>query len=158
MLRGLCILLALIPVTGFSTLIKADNILVVKSERKLYLRNGSKVVKSYPVSLGKNPTGHKVREGDKKTPEGTYLLDWRNPQSKFYKSIHISYPTPTEQEKAKQAGFNAGGMIMIHGEPTTLSLAKKRIDWTDGCIAVSNQHMDEIWHAIDDGISISIEP
>ena len=159
MFHGIWILLlAILPVTAYSKAIQVDNVLVVKSERALYLRSGSSIVKKYPVSLGKKPHGNKIKEGDKKTPEGSYVLDWRNPKSKFYKSIHISYPTEEQSYKAEKHGINPGGMIMIHGLPKRSKMQLEGLDWTDGCIAVSNHHMDEIWHFVADGTPIHIYP
>ena len=161
MLRGLWIFsaVALLPSIGLSNVIKADNVLVVKSERALYLKKGNKTLKKYRIALGKSPQGHKKKEGDKKTPEGDYMLDWRNPQSQYYKSIHISYPEPHQIKQAQKVGINPGGMIMIHGAPNGYDAPiPSGIDWTDGCIAVSNEAMDEIWLAVNNGTPIRIEP
>ncbi|HLT13965.1 MAG TPA: L,D-transpeptidase family protein [Marinobacter sp.] len=136
-------------------------VLVKKGERRLYLLNGDQKVRSYRISLGENPVGHKLYEGDKRTPEGSYLLDWRNPNSDFYKSIHISYPSSEDAELAQAWGLNPGGSIMIHGLPNNagdLAFAFAGLDWTEGCIAVTNEEMDEIWALVDDGTPIRIMP
>ena len=141
---------------------KADYVVVKKAERKLYLYRGSEILKTYRVSLGKQPDGHKERSGDSRTPEGIYTLDWRNPNSKFFRSIHISYPNPTDRYDARERGDAPGGAIMIHGQPT--SWKEKAVllfhddDWTEGCIAVQNHEMLEIWEAVEDGTTIEIIP
>jgi murein L,D-transpeptidase YafK len=115
------------------------------------------------VALGDNPVGHKMREGDERTPEGDYVLDWRNPNSQFYRSIHVSYPNERDRLFARALGHDPGGMIMIHGKPNYISSPRvlaeyDRRDWTNGCIAVGNQDMDEIWTAVKDGTPIRILP
>lgn len=136
-------------------------VLVRKGERRLYLLSGDKKVRSYRISLGNNPVGHKLYEGDKRTPEGDYVLDWRNANSDFYKSIHISYPSPEDRELAAAWGLDPGGSIMIHGLPNgagDLAFAYTGLDWTEGCIAVTNEEMDEIWALVDNGTPIRILP
>ena len=139
---------------------------VYKGKRTLELRHDDQVIKTYHIRLGFAPTGHKVEEGDGKTPEGRYLIDWRNPQSAFYKSLHISYPNEKDKRKADQLGVSAGGDVMIHGSATTAQVQKlsslmqylPKSDWTWGCIAVRNVDMDEIWKLVDDGTAIEIYP
>ena len=139
-----------------------DYVLVNKSQRKLLLYAGPDLVKTYNIALGKQPEGHKQREGDSRTPEGLYTLDWRNPHSKFYRSIHVSYPSISQVRSAKEAGVNPGGEIMIHGQPNDwserikLTFADK--DWTEGCIALENQDMIEVWDLVKDGTAIEIKP
>lgn len=139
-----------------------DYVLVKKEERKLILYAGPKLVKSYDIALGKEPNGQKQREGDSRTPEGLYTLDWRNPNSKFYRSIHVSYPSANQAQSAKEAGIDPGGEIMIHGQPSDwserikLTFADK--DWTEGCIALENQDMIEVWDLVEDGTTIEIRP
>jgi murein L,D-transpeptidase YafK len=138
---------------------KVDRVVVNKEARELKLIRKGQVIRTYPVALGPNPTGHKIMEGDGRTPEGSYVLDWRNPNSRFYRSIHVSYPDQTDRLLATQLGVSPGGMIMIHGEPDYLSFAGQASeDWTEGCIAVSNGAMDEIWSLVDDGTLILINP
>ncbi|MCG9965679.1 L,D-transpeptidase family protein [Shewanella cutis] len=138
---------------------KADSVLVNKSEKKLYLIADGKPFKSYHVVFGANPEGHKQQEGDERTPEGKYLLDYKKEDSAFYKAIHISYPNQHDIESAKKRGVNPGGLIMIHGQPNGLgwlSFASQFFNWTNGCIAVTNSEMDEIWQAVDVGVPVEI--
>ena len=119
--------------------------------------------RTYRVSLGTNPEGHKERQGDNRTPEGRYTIDWRNPRSNFYKALHISYPNFNDRISAQRRGWHPGGAIMIHGEPNGARLAHLRDavrgeDWTQGCIAVSNLAVDEIWQYVTDGTPIEILP
>ncbi len=140
---------------------KANKVIVLKSERRLLLLRGETILRSYRVALGRNPRGGKTRQGDGRTPEGRYLLDWRNPKSRFYRSIHISYPNAADRERARARGVAPGGDIMIHGLPNGLEAigpAHANSDWTEGCIAVTNAEMDEIWAAVDDGTAIEIRP
>lgn len=143
------------------TIPKADLVVVNKSERKLLLIQGGRVYRNYRVALGKNPEGGKRQKGDNRTPEGVYFLDWKNGNSRFYKSIHISYPNEQDLGQAISAGVHPGGMIMIHGIPDNPAYPEwlfESIDWTDGCIAVNNQAMDEIWVSVDEGTPIRILP
>ena len=146
---------------GHAVALKADRVLVLKGERRLLLMSGGQVLSSYPIALGFNPRGHKQRRGDGRTPEGIYTLDWRNPESRFYRSMRVSYPNRTDRARAARAGVSPGGDIMIHGLPERLSAigsAHSNWDWTEGCIAVTNEEMDEIWAAVDDGTTIEIRP
>ncbi len=144
------------------SLVPVDYVLVKKGERKLFLYAGPDLVKSYNIALGKQPVGQKQKEGDSRTPEGLYTLDWRNPNSKFYRSIHVSYPNISQKRSAKEAGIDPGGEIMIHGQPNDwserirLTFADK--DWTEGCIALENQDMIEVWDLVKDGTPIEIKP
>ncbi|XOZ32635.1 L,D-transpeptidase family protein [Halomonadaceae bacterium KBTZ08] len=158
-------LLALVvatPSTAASTRSQqADKVLVIKSERRLYLIRDGKRVADFRVSLGEDPEGHKLSAGDNRTPEGQYTLDWRNPDSDYYRSIHISYPSPQDRRKARSWGLDPGGDIMIHGLPNDAgkwAFAFKGLDWTDGCIAVSNQAMDSIWRQVTVNTPIEIRP
>ena len=144
-------------------LLKADRVLVKKAERKLVLLKDGEIFRDYDIALGDSPMGHKQFEGDERTPEGVYTLDWRNSKSKFYRSIHISYPNSDDQQFANTRGKSPGGMIMIHGQPNkstdpVSAWILDQMDWTDGCIAVKNNEMDEIWAAIDNGTPIEIYP
>ena len=136
-----------------------NKVFVDKSTRRLQLLSGNEVIKSYDVALGGNPIGHKQRQGDKRTPIGSYTLDYKNEKSKFYRSIHISYPNAADKANAKKLGVNAGGDIMIHGQKNGLgasALAAQKYDWTEGRIAVTNAEMDEIMAAIKVGTPIEI--
>lgn len=139
----------------------ADRLVVKKSARKLFLFDGDKLLRSYEVALGKNPVGPKERRGDHRTPEGKYLLDWRNPQSRFYRSIHISYPNQGDLQRAAAMGVDPGGSIMLHGVPDRYRDDQEFIislNWTEGCIAVTNEDMDEIWALVADNTPIEIIP
>jgi murein L,D-transpeptidase YafK len=142
--------------------INVDYVLVRKKERLLYLYSGNEAVRVYPIALGKQPEGHKQKEGDSRTPEGIYTLDWRNPNSRFFRSIHVSYPNKNQFLAATEAGIDPGGEIMIHGQPSDWServkLTFKEQDWTEGCIALENQDMIEVWNLVSDGTPIKIEP
>ncbi len=141
----------------------ADEVVVDKSDRRLRLMKGGQVMREYRVALGKDPVGPKFREGDQRTPEGDYVLDWRNQRSNYYKALHVSYPNSDDRLRAEVAGFKPGGMIMIHGKPnyihsSTVLAEYDRLDWTNGCIAVNNNDMDEYWLAVFDGTRIRIVP
>jgi len=139
----------------------ADHVVVKKSARTLVLMRQGQVIKAYKISLGREPVGPKEKAGDSKTPEGDYVIDWRNPRSKFHLALHISYPGTGDRSLAERGGYAPGGNIMIHGRPNWTgwirALYQDR-DWTDGCIAVSNADMDEIWAAVPDGTPITILP
>ncbi|MBK8970845.1 MAG: L,D-transpeptidase family protein [Hahellaceae bacterium] len=146
-----------------ATLPSIDRVLVRKKERVMFLLSNEAPVRAYRIALGDEPIGHKRYEGDERTPEGIYTLDWRNPNSDYHKSIHVSYPNEADHEYASTSGFSPGGMIMIHGWPNKRSpkWTLDRLlntDWTDGCIAVSDSAMDEIWELVHDGITIEIQP
>ena len=141
---------------------RVDRVVVEKSKRKLYLvRNGEKF-REYPILLGAMPRGPKMQAGDLRTPEGVYTLDWRNPKSRFYKAMHISYPSPSDRERAQEKGVDPGGMVMIHGEhyePAMRRVLRRNPkDWTEGCIALNNEHIDELWHTVPVGTPIEIKP
>ncbi|WP_246730243.1 L,D-transpeptidase family protein [Nitratireductor mangrovi] len=139
----------------------ADLVIVEKAERRMVLMRGDTVLRTYWIALGDAPVGHKRQEGDERTPEGRYVLDWRNEKSSFHKSIHGSYPDADDRAAATKAGVDPGGMIMIHGQPNGFgwwSWLLQRFDWTDGCIAVTDQEMDEIWAMVKNGTAIEIRP
>jgi murein L,D-transpeptidase YafK len=126
----------------------ADTVVVRKSERKMYLMRAGSILRSYKIALGLRPDGHKQSEGDYRTPEGKYKLTRRNPNSEFFLSILIDYPNDQDAARARRAGLKPGGAIMIHGRPNTPSRSRDyyaTVDWTEGCIAVSNSDMVEIW-------------
>lgn len=139
----------------------ADSVLVDKSEKKLYLLREGIKYREYSIALGPRPRGHKLHAGDERTPEGRYILDFKTEKSDFYKAIHISYPNEQDIKRASDIGASPGGSIMIHGMPNNTTLPPELIqmfNWTDGCIAVTNQDMDEIWSAIKPGTPIDIRP
>ena len=140
---------------------RVDEVIVEKGARKLYLLNNGRPIRSFDIALGIAPEGNKEYEGDARTPEGRYLLDVRNPNSEYFLSIHISYPNPEDRLRARSSGVDPGGQIMIHGQPNepTYSEAYYRSqDWTNGCIAVSNSDMIDIWLMTPDGTPIEIRP
>ena len=141
--------------------VQADQIVIVKSDRKLTLLRQGQVLRTYKVALGTEPKGAKTRQGDNRTPEGEYTIDSRNAQSQYHLSLHISYPNADDRVEAHKAGVSAGGAVMIHGLPNGMGWigSKHRLrDWTDGCIAVTNDEMDEIWRTVADGTPIEIRP
>jgi murein L,D-transpeptidase YafK len=173
--RGLVVALVIVGLLGLagcagtSTMtavepVRADKVVVKKSQRKLELHNNGRVIREYRIALGGSPDGHKFREGDQRTPIGDYSLNWRNPNSNFYKSIHISYPNERDKLVSRTLGYaNPGGMIMIHGLPNYVQSETMRRqylgrDWTQGCIAVQNHEIDEIWNMVRDGTPIKILP
>lgn len=138
-----------------------DSVVVLKGERILYLLSGGRRVREYRIALGRNPIGHKQQEGDGRTPEGRYLIDYRNPKSRYHLSLHISYPSREDEREARNKGVSPGGDIMIHGLPNGLGYIGKlhrMRDWTDGCIAVTNEEMAEIWRLVRIGTPIEIRP
>lgn len=139
----------------------ADKVEVFKAKRLMILYQDDKIIRQYRVALGDQPVGPKRFQGDEKTPEGLYYLDYRNPQSRYHLSIHISYPSDKDQQYAGQFNQSPGGDIFIHGLPHKYSFWGKlhRLhDWTDGCIAVTNEEIEEIWKLCPDGIPIMIYP
>ena len=134
---------------------KVTRIVVEKSERKMHLMHGPITLRSYDVGLGFAPVGDKVQEGDGKTPEGVYYVDRRNPQSQFYLSLGISYPNEADIAEAKALGVDPGGDIFIHGRPKKYQ--SDLIDWTLGCIAVTNREMREIYTMVELGTKIVIK-
>jgi murein L,D-transpeptidase YafK len=142
-------------------LVPADRVVVRKAERKLYLYRGSQVLGSYRVALGLNPSGPKERERDYRTPEGHYFLARRNTRSDYFLAIQVSYPNKQDERNARRRGWAPGGSIMIHGLPNTpkhSALYYEQNDWTDGCIALSNSDMVEVWMRTEDNIPIEIYP
>lgn len=140
---------------------KADLVVVHKERRVLELKREGRTIRSFTIALGRNPEGAKRKEGDGRTPEGVYILDWRNPNSNFYRSMHVSYPQPRDMVHAIRWNVSPGGQIMIHGLPNgrdQAAVGHPRRDWTDGCIAVTDEEMDEIWARVQDGTPIIIYP
>jgi len=139
----------------------ADSIVVYKRERTMILYNRGVPVKSYFIALGSQPVGDKLRKGDQRTPEGLFYINAHNPASKFHLALRISYPSDAHRARATTLGVDPGGDIMIHGLPKDFSEAGKaqsQNDWTNGCVAVSNQEIEEIWHAVPDGTPVQIKP
>ena len=151
--------LLLVPGTldaGEKTIGVADAVLVDKSERTLQLLRDGAVIATFPVALGFSPHGHKTEQGDGRTPEGSYRLDWHNPNSRFHLSIHVSYPNDADRAQAAARGVSPGGDIFIHGTPGWLTAIGW--DWTLGCIALSNADMDVVYASVADGTPITIRP
>jgi len=139
----------------------ADRILIVKSTRSMTLFHGDKVLKTYKVALGSVPAGPKRIQGDHKTPEGNYIIASRNEHSQFHLALRISYPGAADRARARQLGASPGGDIMIHGLPPAfayLGALHRKTDWTDGCIAVTNAEIEEIWSLVPVGTRVEIRP
>jgi len=142
-------------------LLQADRVIVLKNEKRMILMMNGEILKCYRVALGRGSSGPKTCLGDCKTPEGSYIVNRRNGHSKFYRSLHITYPNQTDIVNARKNGFNPGGNIMIHGLPDgfeELNEVQAEVNWTKGCIAVSNREMDEIWRLVPNGTPIVIFP
>ena len=139
----------------------ADSLVLDKSDRTLTLYELGRQVAQYRVALGGNPIGPKQRRGDGRTPEGLYSIDARNPGSKYHLSLHISYPDSAQRRAAAKRGVSPGGDIMIHGLPkrfATVGALHRQQDWTEGCVAVTNDEIEEIWRVVPDGARILIKP
>jgi len=138
---------------------QVDAVFVDKSERVLQLRRNGEVIRSYPIDLGARPEGHKKQEGDERTPTGNYEIDWRNANSGYHLSLHISYPNEADVLAAKNRGVSPGGFVMIHGSPNGWSILSGLLqgqDWTNGCLAVTNEVIREIWSLVPNGTPIEI--
>jgi len=125
------------------------------------LRRSGQVLKTYKIALGGEPVGPKTRQGDHRTPEGVYVIDSRNSQSQFHRSLHVSYPNVEDKERARKLGTSPGGDIFIHGLPNGygfVGAAHSARDWTDGCLAVTDQEIEEIWRLVGNGTPIEIRP
>ena len=139
----------------------ADKVLIEKKERRLTLLSKGEVIKTYQIALGGNPVGPKERQGDNKTPEGTYIIDSRNSNSGYHLSLHISYPNEKDKMRAKELGVSLGGNIMIHGIKNDLSWvgdSHAEVDWTKGCIAVTDEEMEKIYKLVPNGTIVEIRP
>lgn len=159
--KGLLTIALLVFAWPASATPKVDLVLVKKSERKLLLMSAGRAIREFSVALGPRPHGPKLAAGDERTPEGDYVLDGKNSNSAFYKSIHISYPNERDRERAERLGVRPGGSIMIHGQPNVTQWpadVAQTFNWTNGCIAVTDRQMDEIWDAVDVGTPIRIQP
>ncbi len=153
--------LALAACSSAPTLLpqQADLVVVAKSERTLTLFRQGAPLKTYRgLQFGAAPQGHKRFEGDERTPEGNYLIDYRNPASAYHLSLHISYPNAADRAYAAGQGRSPGGEIFLHGQPNALPFGRVPGDWTDGCIAVGDEEIEELWSAIPDGTPITIRP
>jgi murein L,D-transpeptidase YafK len=140
---------------------RVDRVVVNKKDHKLLLMNGDTVVRSYSVALGRGGLGPKQQQGDHKTPEGVYRIDFRNQSSRFHRALHVSYPNEADKERARKLGVDPGGDIMIHGIQNGLGwlgATHRLVDWTNGCIAVTDGEIEEIWALVPDGTPIEIQP
>lgn len=138
-----------------------DKVVVYKNIHQMLLYKGDNVIRKYWIALSDRPQGHKVQEGDKRTPEGTYTLDYVKENSYYYRAFHISYPNPKDIENARRLGVRPGGMIMVHGQPPSngeFHETVQRSDWTNGCIAILNPEIDEFISLVDPGTTIEINP
>lgn len=156
-----CFLWVEIASAASGAILHADRVLVFKKERTLQLLSRGKVIKRYGIVLGSDPVGAKTRQGDHKTPEGAYILDFRNAHSQFHKAIHISYPAARDRRAAREQGVSPGGDVFLHGLSNgfgAIGAAHRLKDWTDGCIAVTDEEIDEIWGMVPDGTPIEIRP
>ncbi|MFW8593854.1 L,D-transpeptidase family protein [Cribrihabitans neustonicus] len=140
---------------------EVTSIVVNKGARKMYLLHHDEILREYKVDLGFAPLGTKLAEGDGRTPEGTYLIDRRNPNSRYHLSVGISYPSQEDRARAAAIGKRPGGDIFIHGQPVNARERRRAArvdDWTAGCIAVSNEEIEEIYAMVQDGTTITLRP
>ena len=140
---------------------KADRVLVLKGQRELQLLRGDTVIKAYPIALGFHPNGPKRRRGDGRTPEGVYIIDGRTSRTAYHLALHISYPNAVDRAQARAAAISPGGNVLIHGMPARFGRTdplRFLKNWTNGCVAVGNLAIEEIWAAVDDGTPIEIRP
>ncbi|WOD10582.1 L,D-transpeptidase family protein [Halopseudomonas laoshanensis] len=151
-------LLAMLPAQAAAAI---DKVLVHKAERRLEVISGGQVIKQYRISLGRQPLGHKQQQGDQRTPEGIYSIDWRHESPQFNLSLHLDYPNLKDRTAAYKQGVDPGGMIMIHGTPIDEEYPEwffKGLDWTNGCIALNNADMRALWELVPDGTLVEIVP
>jgi len=149
------------PAQSLSAAERADTILIVKHERKLYLLHDNAPLRSYRIALGLSPTGAKEREWDFRTPEGSYIIDFRQEHSRYYKALHISYPSQADRKRSSAQHLSAGRDIFIHGEPNQPSKPDsyyKTRDWTNGCIALSDEDLQDVWNLTAGRTRVEIVP
>ncbi len=157
----LALLLSLACLSTQADTLPIDKILILKSERRLEVISQGETIRQYRVSLGRYPIGHKQQQGDQRTPEGIYTIDWRHESPQFNLSMHVDYPNIKDRMAAWDRGVDPGGMIMIHGTPINGEFPEwfyKGLDWTDGCIALQNSDMKELWDLVPDGTLVDIRP
>jgi murein L,D-transpeptidase YafK len=139
----------------------ATHVVVHKAQRRLEIFQGDEQLREFRIALGGDPTGHKMFEGDSRTPEGRYMLGARNPRSEFFLSMHVSYPNAADTARARKMGRRPGGLIMVHGQPNEPKRSARYYeseDWTDGCIALTNADMMEFWLLVPSNTPIDIRP
>lgn len=154
-----------LPLSAAASLVSpdgpADKVIVEKAKRRLLLLKKGEIIRVYKIALGPHPIGHKVQEGDGRTPEGKYVISGRNPKSAYHLSLRISYPNAQDKAYAAKLGVSPGGDIMIHGLPNMISKVKAakllRKDWTAGCLAVTDEEIEEIWKLVPDGTEIELK-
>jgi murein L,D-transpeptidase YafK len=149
------------PLSALPVGAKADLLVVEKSERQLLAYSHGQLLRSYRVSLGREPVGAKIRQGDRKTPEGQYVIDGHNPGSSFHRALHVSYPSETDVARARAGGYDPGGEIMVHGIHNGLGWigrAHRFVDCTTGCMAVTDPEIEELYRIVPDGTRIEIKP
>jgi murein L,D-transpeptidase YafK len=149
------------PISPLPSDTKVDLLVVNKSERQLLAYSHGQLLRSYRVALGREPRGPKSRQGDRRTPEGQYVIDSRNPRSSFHRALHVSYPSAADVERARVGGYDPGGEIMVHGIHNGLGWigkAHRLVDWTVGCIAVTDPEIDELYRIVPDRTRIEIRP
>lgn len=149
------------PISVLPAGTKADKVLILKGARRLVLLREDLPIREYPIALGREPVGPKAQEGDGRTPEGQYVIDYRKPDSAFHRALHISYPTPEQQAAAAAVGIDPGGQIMIHGIRNGQGLMgrwHRMRDWTQGCIALTDAEIEQVWEAVPDGTPVEIRP
>ncbi len=157
----LAVMLTAFSLFGLTTETEVDRIVIEKGNRTLKLMHGDAVAKSYRVALGPEAKGHKQCQGDNRTPEGRYIIDSRNRNSRYHRALRISYPNSADVRAARKRGCDPGGAIMIHGLPNGygwIGGAHTSFDWTEGCIAVTNEQIEEIWKLVPDGTPVEIKP
>jgi murein L,D-transpeptidase YafK len=153
------LLICCVALPSIASAQSVDTILIDKSDRTLALLLRGTVVKRYKsIKLGDAPVGHKRFEGDERTPEGAYRISGRNPGSKFHRSLRISYPNAADRAYAARLGRSPGGDIFIHGQPNRSPVERLTWDWTDGCVALSNAEIEEVWRLVRDGTRVTIRP
>ena len=155
------LLLGLLAGSCLAETLAIDKVLVHKAERRLDVLSGGQVIRQYRVALGKQPVGHKQVQGDNRTPEGIYHIDWRHHSPSYNLSLHLDYPNLKDRADAWKRGVDPGGMIMIHGTPVDEEYPEwffTGLDWTNGCIALDNRSMRELWDLVPDGTLVEIRP
>lgn len=161
---GLALALVLLPALASGEMAGdafADRIVIEKGKRRMTLYAGDRALVAYAVALGRDPIGRKLCEGDHRTPEGTYVIAGRKENSDFHRALRISYPSDEDQQRARVWGCDPGGDIMIHGlKPAFAALGRehRRVDWTQGCVAVTNEEIEQIWRLVPDGARVEIRP
>ncbi len=161
LLSALCAAFPLLATAVLSAALQADQIVIRKAKRELILFSKKKEMRRYRIALGPNAVGHKVKQGDGRTPEGSYIISGRNERSAYHRSLRISYPNEQDRARARKLGVNPGGDIMIHGLPNGqgwIGAAHRAADWTAGCIAVTDEEIEEIWRLVPNGTPVRIEP